>query len=104
DAVLAICDELIAERFVTIIGPGGMGKTTVAITVAHALANEFADAVCFVDLGAVAEAKLITPTVVSSLGLAVQTADALPLLLDYLRTVRTLLVLDNCEHLIDTVA
>lgn len=104
DAVLAICDELIAERFVTIIGPGGIGKTTVAVTVAHALANEFADAVCFVDLGAVAEATLITPTVATSLGLAVQTADALPMLLDYLRTVRTLLVLDNCEHLIDTVA
>lgn len=104
EVVHSIGADLIAERFVTIIGPGGMGKTTVAIAVAHALREEFADAVCFVDIGAVENPNLVAATVAASLGVMVQTADAVPTLLEYLRTLRFLLVLDNCEHVIDTMA
>lgn len=104
EIVHCIGADLIAERFITVIGPGGMGKTTVAIAVAHAMLEEFADAVCFVDIGAVADPKLVAATIASSLGLTVQTADALPTLLEYLRTLRILLVVDNCEHVIDTIA
>ncbi len=104
EIVRAIGADLVAERFVTIIGPGGMGKTTVAVAVAHAMLEEFSDAVCFVDLGAVENRELVAATVATSLGLAVQMTDALPMLLEYLRTLRILLVLDNCEHVIDTVA
>jgi predicted ATPase/DNA-binding winged helix-turn-helix (wHTH) protein len=104
EIVHSIGADLIAERFITLIGPGGMGKTTVAIAVAHAMREEFAEAVCFVDIGAVADPKLVAATIASSLGLSVQTADALPALLEYLRTLRFLLVLDNCEHVIDTIA
>lgn len=96
--------DLVAERFITIIGPGGMGKTTVAIAVAHAVVEEFSGAVCFVDIGAVADAKLVAPTIAASLGLSVQSADAVPTLLEYLRTLRTLLVIDNCEHVVDAIA
>lgn len=102
--VRSIGDDLIAERFVTIIGPGGMGKTTVAIAIAHAMLEEFSGAVCFVDIGAVANANLVAATIAASLGLSVQTADAVPTLLEYLRTLRILLVIDNCEHVIDTIA
>lgn len=96
--------DLIASRFVTIIGPGGMGKTTVAITVAHELLEAFPAAVCFVDIGAIEDPQLVAATLASSLGLSVQTADVVPFLVDYLRTQRILLVLDNCERAIDTVA
>lgn len=104
EVVHSIGADLLTERFITIIGPGGMGKTTVAIAVAHAMREEFADAVCFVDIGAVENPNLVAATVAASLGLIVQTADAVPTLLEYLRTVRFLLVLDNCEHVIDTMA
>jgi predicted ATPase/DNA-binding winged helix-turn-helix (wHTH) protein len=102
--VHAIGEDLIAERFITLIGPGGMGKTTVAIAVAHELQAEFSGVVCFVDIGAVADAKLVAATVAASLGLSVQTADAIPTLIEYLRTLRMFLVVDNCEHVIDAVA
>ncbi len=104
DAVRTIAADLIADRFVSIIGPGGMGKTTVAVAVAHAMLEEFGDAVCFVDVGAVADPKLVAATIASSLGLTIQADDALPALLDCLRALRILLVLDNCEHVVDASA
>ena len=104
DAVRILAADLIAERFVSVIGPGGMGKTTVAIATAHAMLEEFADAVCFVDVGMVTDPKLLAATIASTLGLAIQTDDALATLLECLRTLRILLVLDNCEHVIDEVA
>ena len=104
DAVRIIAADLVAERFVTIVGPGGMGKTTVAVSVAHAMREAFSGAVCFVDLGASKDPKLVTSTVASTIGLAVHTDDALPTLMAFLRTTRMLLVLDNCEHVIDVAA
>lgn len=104
EVVNALTEDVIAERFVTIIGPGGMGKTTVAIAVAHTLFDEFGGAVCFVDLAAVVDPSLVAATIATSLGLTVQTAEVLPTLLEYLRSLRMLLVLDNCEHVIDTSA
>jgi predicted ATPase/DNA-binding winged helix-turn-helix (wHTH) protein len=104
DAVRTISEDLIADRFVTVMGPGGMGKTTVAVAVAHAMLPEFGDAVCFVDVGAVSDPRLVAATIASALGLTVQTADVLPTLLECLRALRILLVLDNCEHVIDEAA
>jgi predicted ATPase/DNA-binding winged helix-turn-helix (wHTH) protein len=104
DAVRIIAADVIADRFVSIIGPGGMGKTTVAVAVAHAMLEEFADAVCFVDIGMVTDAKLVAATIASTLGLTIQTDDALATLMECLRTLRILLVLDNCEHVIDASA
>jgi predicted ATPase/DNA-binding winged helix-turn-helix (wHTH) protein len=103
-AVRTIAADLITDRFVTIIGPGGMGKTTVAVAVAHALREEFGDAVCFVDIGAVADPSLVVATIASTLGLTVQSSEVFPLLMQCLRSLRVLLVFDNCEHVIDAVA
>jgi predicted ATPase/DNA-binding winged helix-turn-helix (wHTH) protein len=104
DALRLVAADLIAERFVSIIGPGGMGKTTIAVAVAHAMLEEFADAVCFVDVGMVADPNLLVATLASTLGLTIQTDDALTTLMECLRTLRVLLVLDNCEHVIDAAA
>lgn len=104
EVVRTIAADLLTERFVTVIGPGGMGKTTVAISVAHGMLEEFAGAVRFVDIGAITDPKLIATTVASTLGLTIQTEDVLPALMLCLRTLRILLVLDNCEHVIDAAA
>lgn len=104
DVVDSIGTDLLAERFVTIIGPGGMGKTTVAIAVAHRLRDRFTHGACFVDVSAVEDPELVAATVATSLGLAPETVDVLPTLLEYLRTRQLLLVLDNCEHVVDVAS
>jgi predicted ATPase/DNA-binding winged helix-turn-helix (wHTH) protein len=102
--VRTIAADLRTDRFVTIVGPGGMGKTTVAISVAHAMLAEFDGSVCFVDLGAIADPRLLPATIASTLGLTIQSVDALVSLMAFLQRARMLLVLDNCEHVIDAAA
>ena len=104
EAVRTIAADLIADRFVTIIGPGGIGKTTVALSVAHTLFEEFDGAVCFVDLSTVTEPNLVAVTIASKLGLSVQTEQVMPALMLCLRTLRILMVLDNCEHVVEATA
>lgn len=104
DVVEAVSADLRSNRFITIIGPGGMGKTTVAVAIAHALHEHFDGAVAFIDFATVAKPALVEATLASSLGVVTQTDDALPALVEHLTSRRMLLVLDNCEHVIDAVA
>ncbi|WPH23397.1 ATP-binding protein [Variovorax paradoxus] len=104
EAIRAITHDLMAHRFLTVVGPGGMGKTTVAVAAAHAMREVFADAVCFVDLGTLSNPAHVASTVASTLGLTIQAENALPQLRESLRRSRMLLVLDNCEHVIGAAA
>jgi predicted ATPase/DNA-binding winged helix-turn-helix (wHTH) protein len=103
-AVTELCELLRSTRFVSIVASGGMGKTTVAIAAAHALAPEFSNDCCFVDLAAVGEGALVPVTVASALGCYGQGENPLPGLLAFLAGRRLLLILDNCEHVIDAIA
>jgi len=96
--------QLNASRFVTIVGAGGVGKTTLAIAVGHHLNDAFSGALLFVDLGMLSDPELVTAAIASMLGLSVQSNDAMPNLVVYLRDKRILLILDTCEHLIEAVA
>ncbi|WP_027531256.1 winged helix-turn-helix domain-containing protein [Bradyrhizobium sp. WSM3983] len=104
DSVEKIATELLLHRFVTIVGPGGIGKTSVALAVAHGQHAEFEGQVCFVDFGALTEPRLIPGTIAAALGLTVNSDDPIPGLLLSLRNRRTLLVLDSCEHIVDALA
>jgi predicted ATPase len=104
DTIRALSTQLMTYRFVSIVGAGGVGKTTVAISVAHALLDGFNGAVFFVDLGALTDPKLLPTTVASALGFMMQTQDPLRSLPAFIGERKILLVLDNCEHVIDSAA
>src|SRR5580693_8045131 len=104
DSIRALSAQLMMCRFVSIVGAGGIGKTTVAISVAHTLSEGFNGAVFFVDLAALTDARLVPTTVARALGLMVHTPDPLRSLLAFIGDRKILLVLDNSEHVIDSVA
>ena len=93
-----------AQRFVTITGAGGVGKTTVAVAIANDLTDAFSGDVLFVDLGALSHPRLAATSLASILGLAVQSDDPTPSLIAYLRDKSALLIFDNCEHVIEAAA
>ena len=104
DTVRALAEQLQVRRFVSIVGAGGIGKTTVAISVAHALLDGFNGAVFFVDLAALTDAELVPTAVASTLGFMVQTQDPVVSLLAFVGDKKILLVLDNREHVIGVAA
>ena len=104
DTVRSLAQQLQVWRFVSIVGPGGVGKTTVAISVAHTLVDGFHDAVFFIDLAALTDPQLVPTAVASALGLMLQTQDPLVGLLAFIGDKKILLVLDSCEHVIGVAA
>ena len=103
-AIQGISERLTAKRFVTIVGPGGIGKTTVALSAGHALLAEFADHVHFVGLGESGDAAAVPAIAASSLGLQARSNDPTGSLATFLRDRRMLLILDCCEPVIDAAA
>lgn len=104
EQIVELSRQVRAQRCLSIVGPGGMGKTTVAIAVAHTLRAEFNGQVCFVDLSGLDVPNLLASTMAATLGLIMTSLQPLKDLLTWLADRRILLVLDNCEHLVDVVA
>lgn len=89
----------------TLTGPGGVGKTRLALRAARAALPRFPDRACFVELSSLHDPVLLPHTVAGVLGLSEQgDRDPVGLLAAYLSQRRMLLVLDTCEHLLDTGA
>jgi predicted ATPase/DNA-binding winged helix-turn-helix (wHTH) protein len=99
-----ISAQLLNQRFVTIVGPGGIGKTSVAVSVASALLAAFDGAICFVDLGPLTDPQLVPGTLASLLGLSAQSPHSASSLVKVLGEKRILLVFDSCEHVIETAS
>jgi predicted ATPase/DNA-binding winged helix-turn-helix (wHTH) protein len=105
DLILGDVQESLREqRFVTLLGPGGIGKTTIAVAAGHALAAEFGGEVYFVDLGSLADPDLVVRAIATSVGLALKSNEASLELVDLIRSRKLLIILDNCEHVIQAAA
>lgn len=101
DDIATVTDRLIARRFVTVAGPGGMGKSTVARSVASKISSRFRDGVVFVDFSAASDAASALANV---LKLSVPQDDPVPALIDFVRSLNLLFVLDSCEHVVGDLA
>lgn len=103
--VAHITGLLLSHRLVTIAGPGGVGKTRVSLQVGENQLNRFADGVWFVELAPLMNPEHVPSTIANAIGLTLMgQADPLTLLLRALKRLQALLILDNCEHLVDGVA
>lgn len=100
---------LLAERIVktplfTIVGPAGVGKTTLAVEIAHRLGSEFGDQITFVDFSLLQDPSLVPQMIAGAQMIAVQSDDPLAVILGHIRDKKVLLVLDNCEHVIEAAS
>jgi predicted ATPase/DNA-binding CsgD family transcriptional regulator len=103
--MLEVKRALAMTQLLTLTGAGGLGKTRLALEVASELVGAYPDGVWLVELASLTEGKLVLQTVADALGVGEQPGKSLAdSLLDGLRKKQLLLVLDNCEHLIDAAA
>jgi predicted ATPase/DNA-binding XRE family transcriptional regulator len=88
-------------RLLTLTGAGGIGKTRVALELAHQLESEYADGAVFVDLAPVVDVGLVPHAVAATLGVSGQPVEPLTLsVCDHLRAMNLVIILDNCEHVL----
>jgi predicted ATPase/DNA-binding winged helix-turn-helix (wHTH) protein len=97
-------EQLLEHRFVTVAGPGGVGKTSVALALSHDLAAQFDGDICFFDVGSVFKSELFAGGLASALGISMQPGSAAPSIITFLERRRMLLVLDGCESAVDAAA
>jgi predicted ATPase/DNA-binding winged helix-turn-helix (wHTH) protein len=104
DTVADLAEKLKRQRFMTIVGAGGVGKTSLAMSVAETLIQHYEDGLWLAEFSSLSDDRLVLHTVAGVLGLELGSDDPLPALLAAIRGRQFLLVLDNCEHVIGTVA
>jgi predicted ATPase/DNA-binding winged helix-turn-helix (wHTH) protein len=104
DVVNDIAGRLNRHRFVTIVGPGGIGKTAVALAVAEQASSSYDDGVYFVDCAPLLGTSLVARKLASTLALEIAENDPSRGLVAFLRSKRMLIVLDCCERVVEAAA
>ena len=103
--ITEVKQELQQHRLVTLTGSGGTGKTRLSLQVAAELIDKFDHGVWFIELAPIADPDLIPQTILSVIGIVEQPGKTpLDVLKEYLHEKQTLIVLDNCEHLVSASA
>lgn len=103
DAIAAVAACLGSQRLISTFGPGGMEKTTVALSVAERTLSNYPDPPCLVDMTPLSNPALIPGALAAALRVPISLGDPMASILLHLRDRRVLLILDNCDHVIDAV-
>ena len=105
DGVISrLAQQLVRRRFLTIVGPGGIGKTTVAVAVAEALRASYSDGAWYVELASLSDPNLVPSALCALLGITLSGVNPLSGLAAWLRDKQILILLDSCEHVIGAAA
>jgi len=100
----SLVQQLPEQRFITLTGAGGIGKTTVALRVAELLIGHYRDGIRLLDLAPLSAPSMILPNLAALLDLTHAEHEALPTFARRLQEHQLLLVIDNCEHVLDDIA
>jgi predicted ATPase/DNA-binding winged helix-turn-helix (wHTH) protein len=104
EMIATVVARVTQQRFLTIVGPGGIGKTTVAVAAAEALSGSYSDGVWFVGLGSLRDSALVPSAVSGILGSPPGVGEPLSSLVAWLRGKCALIIIDNCEHVVGAAA
>lgn len=104
DEIAQVSELLEQPGYLAIVGPGGVGKTSLAVAVAHQLEGRHPEGTCFVDLSTIDDPRFVITALASAIGVSPGTDDPMSGVIDAVRDLRRLLILDNCEHVAQTVA
>jgi predicted ATPase/DNA-binding winged helix-turn-helix (wHTH) protein len=104
ETLVMLLSRMRKERLVTIIGPGGMGKTTIALAMAERLSRSLEHHASFLDLSSLTDPQLLPSALASMLGILSRSENPLVSVLAFLRGKHMLIVLDSCEHLVEAAA
>jgi predicted ATPase len=91
-------------RLVTLVGPGGVGKTAVAVAVAHQMQWDFPDGSYFLDLSITNDSAVVPNILAAVCGVRGHPADIVAAVANYLGNRRVLILMDSCEHVLTSVA
>lgn len=100
----SLAGQLASQRMMTILGPGGIGKTTLALALADRLAADYDQDPIVVDLAPIVDGDQVAGALSTALGVAARQGDPVADILEAIDDRRLLIVLDSCEHLINAAA
>jgi predicted ATPase/DNA-binding winged helix-turn-helix (wHTH) protein len=104
DVVVSLLSQMRTRRFVTIVGPGGMGKTRIAVAVAARFSASLQQQAQFVDFSRLSDPQLLPSSLASVLGVTSSSEEPFRGVVDYLRDKQMLILIDSCEHVVDAAA